>query len=64
MRGGADVAVRRSCELSRKRKLRELYRYTALLGAASPPQAHDWVLSDDPSDEDEAYFLDQNDISK
>lgn len=54
----------RSCELSRKRKLRELYHYTALLGAASPPQVHDWVLSDDPSDEDEAHFLDQNDISK
>ncbi|KAF2793843.1 hypothetical protein K505DRAFT_276230 [Melanomma pulvis-pyrius CBS 109.77] len=61
-RRGADIALRRSCELSRKRKLRELYHYTTLLSAGNPPQ-HDWVLSDDPS-EIEARFLDQNDIAK
>ena len=60
MCGGADIAVRRSCERSRKRKLRELYSYTALLNA-SQPQLFDWAISDEPS-ENEARFLDQNDI--
>jgi hypothetical protein len=61
MCGGADIAVRRSCERSRKRKLRELYNYTALLNANHQPQLLDWVISDEPS-ENEARFLDQNDI--
>jgi hypothetical protein len=63
MCGGADVAVRRSCERSRKRKLRELYNYTALLNANRQPQLLDWVISDEPA-ENEARFLDQNDISR
>lgn len=62
-RGGADIAVRRTCEQSRKRKLRELYNYTALLNAGHPPQVHDWVISDEPS-ENERRFLDENDITK
>lgn len=53
----------RHCEQSRKRKLRELYNYTALLNAGYPPQVHDWLISDEPT-ELEARFLDQNDISK
>ncbi|KAF1950404.1 hypothetical protein CC80DRAFT_482837 [Byssothecium circinans] len=53
-----------TCELSRKRKLRELYGYTALLNQ-NPPQVHlDWAVPDEPRDDDEARFLDQNDISK
>ena len=52
----------RHCELSRKRKLRELYSYTALLNAGHPPQAHDWAIPDEPS-EKEAHFLDDNDIA-
>ncbi|KAF2683413.1 hypothetical protein K458DRAFT_304897 [Lentithecium fluviatile CBS 122367] len=51
------------CEQSRKRKLRELYHYTALLNLGHPPQVHDWVISDEPS-EHEARFLDENDITK
>jgi chromatin modification-related protein VID21 len=55
-----------NCELSRKRKLRELYNYTALLNAGHPPQLQDWswATSDDISSEDERRFLDQNDITK
>ena len=53
----------RVCEQSRKRKLRELYNYTALLNAGQPLQLHDWVISDEPS-EQEARYLDQNDIAK
>jgi len=60
---GADIAVHRLCEQSRKRKLRELYNYTALLNAGHPPQVHDWVISDDPS-EQEARYLDENNIAK
>ena len=62
-RRGADMAVRRNCELSRKRKLRELYSYTALLNAGHPPQVHDWAVADEPSD-NEQRFLDENDIAK
>ncbi|KAJ4300958.1 RNA polymerase II transcription elongation factor SpEAF [Kalmusia sp. IMI 367209] len=51
------------CELSRKRKLRELYNYTALLNAGHLPQVHDWSISDEPN-ENEAHFLDENDITK
>ena len=55
-----------NCELSRKRKLRELYNYTALLNAGHPPQLQDWswATSDDINSEDERRFLDQNDITK
>jgi chromatin modification-related protein VID21 len=60
---GADIAVHRLCEQSRKRKLRELYNYTALLSAGHPPQVHDWVISDEPN-EHEACYLDENDIAK
>lgn len=62
MGGGADIALRRNCERSRKRKLRELYHYSALLEAGH--QLHDWPsISDEPS-ENERLFLDANDISK
>jgi chromatin modification-related protein VID21 len=49
--------------LSRKRKLRELYNYTALLNAGHPPQVHDWIISDEPS-ELEARYLEENDVAK
>ncbi|KAF2178636.1 hypothetical protein K469DRAFT_642642 [Zopfia rhizophila CBS 207.26] len=52
-----------NCELSRKRKLRELYNYTALLNASRPPQLQDWVISDEPG-ENERRFLDENDITE
>ncbi|KAF2474874.1 uncharacterized protein BDR25DRAFT_255374 [Lindgomyces ingoldianus] len=52
-----------NCEVSRKRKLRELYNYTALLNAGRPPQWQDWAISDQPS-ELELRFLNQNDITK
>jgi chromatin modification-related protein VID21 len=55
--------VYRLCELSRKRKLRELYNYTALLNAGHLPQVHDWAISEEPS-EHEARYLDENDIAK
>ena len=42
--GGADIHVHRLCELSRKRKLRELYHYTAVLNAGHPPQQRDWIF--------------------
>lgn len=48
---------------SRKRKLRELYHYTALLNAGHPPREEDWTIRDQP-DETEARFLDDNDITK
>jgi chromatin modification-related protein VID21 len=51
--------VRRICERSRKRKLRELYYVNALLTAP----AVDLVISDEPS-ENERRFLDTNDITK
>lgn len=60
---GADIAVHRLCEQSRKRKLRELYNYTALLNAGHPPQVHDWLIADEPS-EHEARYLDENDIAR
>lgn len=62
MRCGADIAVRRACERSRKRKLRELYHVNSLL-AAPPGTVVNWVISDEP-DENERRFLDQNDITK
>jgi len=61
--GGANIAACRRCELSRKRKLRELYTYTALLNAGHLPPVHEWAIPDPPS-EIEARFLDDNDIAK
>ncbi|OCK74067.1 hypothetical protein K432DRAFT_430241 [Lepidopterella palustris CBS 459.81] len=52
-----------NCELSRKRKLRELYAYTALLNAAHPRKLHDFVFNAQPDDK-ELAFLDENDIAK
>ncbi|KAF1995179.1 hypothetical protein P154DRAFT_624181 [Amniculicola lignicola CBS 123094] len=56
-----------NCELSRKRKLRELYNYTALLNAGQPPQLRDWFtggfVADEPN-ETEQLFLDENDMAK
>lgn len=54
--------MRRTCEQSRKRKLRELYNVNALLSAGCSLDQHEW-LSDEPS-ENERKFLDANDISK
>ena len=62
-RGGADIAVYRNCELSRKRKLRELYTYSALLIQARPPTLKDLLFGDEP-DENERRFLDDHDITK
>ncbi|KAF2644141.1 hypothetical protein P280DRAFT_477560 [Massarina eburnea CBS 473.64] len=55
-----------TCELSRKRKLRELYAYTTLVSLDPPPQVQerDWHIPDEPRDDDEARFLDANDIAK
>jgi chromatin modification-related protein VID21 len=53
----------RTCELSRKRKLREVYAYTALLNAAHQPKLHDLLFDAEP-DENELRFLDENDIAK
>jgi len=64
IRCGADIRLYRNCENSRKRKLRELYRYTALLNAGQPPQLQDWLTGDDPTDEPERRFLDENDITR
>lgn len=61
--GGADIPLHRNCEQSRKRKLRELYAYTALLNTARPLLTRDWAIPDEPQP-DEAFFLDQSDISK
>ncbi|PVH97182.1 hypothetical protein DM02DRAFT_631378 [Periconia macrospinosa] len=52
-----------NCEQSRKRKLRELYSYTALLNTTRLLSPRDWLIPDEPPP-DEAHFLDQNDISK
>ncbi|KAF2702938.1 hypothetical protein K504DRAFT_463956 [Pleomassaria siparia CBS 279.74] len=52
-----------SSELSLKRKLRELYHYSALLSSNKTPQLRDWLISDVPS-EHEARFLDENDIAQ
>ncbi|KAF2750025.1 hypothetical protein M011DRAFT_512153 [Sporormia fimetaria CBS 119925] len=63
-RRGADIALHRTCELSRKRKLRELYNVNALLTATHPPQLQaDLVISSEPS-ENERRFLESNDITK
>lgn len=61
--GGADLAVCRTCELSRKRKLRELYAVNALLSAAYAPEQFSWSLDRQP-DENESRFLDATDITK
>jgi len=53
---------RRTCEVSRKRKLRELYGYTSYISRRTPkdPQA----ICGHPSSPNEAHFLDENDIAK
>jgi hypothetical protein len=56
---GADVA----CRHSLKRKLRELYHYTALVTTGLPPEPKYCSINDEP-DENEARFLDENDITK
>ncbi|KAH7132067.1 hypothetical protein B0J11DRAFT_520748 [Dendryphion nanum] len=67
--GPRDVYIREkrneiaNCELSRKRKLRELYNYSGLLTADRPPTLKDFLISDEP-DENERRFLDENDITK
>ncbi|KAF2499856.1 hypothetical protein BU16DRAFT_524295 [Lophium mytilinum] len=56
-----------SCELSRKRKLRELYAYTTLLSPQHRPQPaldFDFDFFDHEPNENELHYLDQNDISK
>jgi chromatin modification-related protein VID21 len=58
LRGGADIAVHRTCNESRKRKLRELYKYTVYLDVPDK-----WASIDQPS-ENEARFLNDNDIEK
>ncbi|OCL15310.1 hypothetical protein AOQ84DRAFT_307448 [Glonium stellatum] len=52
-----------TCELSRKRKLRELYACAAFLNAAHQPKLHDLPFDAEP-DENELRFLDENDIAK
>ncbi|KAL5391455.1 hypothetical protein DPSP01_001320 [Paraphaeosphaeria sporulosa] len=51
------------CDGSLKRKLRELYRYTALIHTGLPPEVPYCHNNDEP-DENEADFLDKNDITK
>jgi chromatin modification-related protein VID21 len=58
LRGGADIAVHRTCNESRKRKLRELYKYTVYLDVPEK-----WASTDQPS-ESELRFLNDNDIEK
>ena len=54
----------RNTLLSRKRKLRELYNYTALLNAAHQPTLGDWEWTTSEPNENERRFLDENDIAK
>lgn len=56
------MAVCRTCELSRKRKLRELYSVSTLISTGNPPHPHIW-LCEELSD-DERQFLEKNDISQ
>lgn len=58
----ADIAACRTCEVSRKRKLRELYGVSTLITTGNPPQPHLW-MRDEVSD-DERQFLEKNDISR
>ncbi|KAL5407768.1 hypothetical protein PMIN03_006956 [Paraphaeosphaeria minitans] len=51
------------CHGSLKRKLRELYRYTALVHTGLPPEVQ-YCHSNDELDESEVDFLDKNDIIK
>ncbi|KAF2441046.1 hypothetical protein P171DRAFT_524028 [Karstenula rhodostoma CBS 690.94] len=51
------------CDGSLKRKLLELYRYTALVNTGLPPEVQYCHNNDEP-DENEARFLDENDITK
>jgi chromatin modification-related protein VID21 len=58
LRRGANIAVHRTCNESRKRKLRELYKYTLYLDVPDK-----WASTDQPS-ESETRFLNDNDIEK
>lgn len=55
---GADNAVHRTCNESRKRKLRELYKYTVYLDVPDK-----WATNTQ-LDQLEGRFLDENDIEK
>jgi hypothetical protein len=55
---GADMAMRRTCNESRKRKLRELYKYTVYLDVPDK-----WA-TDTQLDQLEGRFLDANDIEQ
>lgn len=57
------ILVQRRVELSRKRKLRELYAYTALVNAPKGPRLLEVSLDAEP-DLSEARFLDENNIAK
>lgn len=64
LRGGGDADVAcRHCEGSLKRKLRQLYRCTALINTGLPPEVQYYHHNDEP-DENEARFLNENDITK
>ena len=54
----------RTTLVSRKRKLRELYHYTALLSAAHQPTAGDWDWTSREPSETESRYLDGNDAAK
>lgn len=51
-----------TCELSRKRKLRELYGVSTLITTGNPPQPH--LLVRDELSDDERRFLEKNDMSQ
>lgn len=55
---GADIAVHRTCNESRKRKLRELYRYTACLDVPEK-----WATTVH-LEQHETQFLDENDFEQ
>lgn len=55
---GADIAVHRTCNETRKRKLCELYKFTVYLD-----QADKWATNTQ-LDELQGRFLDENDIEK
>ena len=55
---GADIAVHRTCNENRKRKLCELYKYTVYLDVPDK-----WATNTQ-LDQLEGRFLDENDIEK
>ncbi|KAF2281049.1 uncharacterized protein EI97DRAFT_429132 [Westerdykella ornata] len=52
-----------ACDLSRKRKLRELYCVNVLVARGLPPQPGEWSCSEEPGTP-ERSFLDANDVSR